>query len=220
VAEPLLTRDLIAAGVESGEIRSRTRSGDLLRLRRGAYATNVDRTTTEHHLLLVRSSVAFAESTSIVSFGSAALLHGLPAPAAALQKVHLTKIRNSGGNGRPGIHIHVAPLTGSDIVELDGFRVTSLDRTFVDLARVTGLHDAVAAGDAALRMGMDRSALQDQLSAAKRRRGVRNARHASALIDPRSESYAESKSRVIIHEQGLPVPDLQVGITAPVVPSR
>lgn len=208
-------KDLAAAGIDSAEIRSRTKAGDLLHLRRGAYVTPAGRTDREDHLLLVRSAVAFAQSESVVSFGSAALMHDLPVPDAALQKVHLTKVRNSGGKRRPGIHIHVAPLTDADTVTIDDLRVTSLERTFVDLARCVGLYDAVAAGDVAIRLGMEPTSLVEQLDLSARRRGIRNARRAAALLDPRSESYAETKSRVIMVEQGLPLPELQVEITVP-----
>lgn len=215
VDELLLVKDLTAAGIDSGEIRRRTNSGSLIHLRRSAYAMPAERTDRQEHMLLVRSAVAIAESESVVSFGSAALVHDLPVPDTALQTVHLTKIRNSGGRRRPGIHIHVAPLSRAEIVRVGGLPVTSLDRTFVDLARVVGLHDAVAAGDAALRRGMDPAAVVEQLDMAKRRRGIRNARRAGRLIDARSESYAESKSRVIMFEQGLPMPDLQAEISGP-----
>lgn len=215
VSDLLLIKDLTAAGIESGELRSRTSSGKLVHLRRGAYATPAQRTGREDHLLLVRSAVAFAESLSVVSFGSAAVVHDLPVPDAALRSVHLTKIRNSGGKSRPGVHIHVAPLEEAEVIEVNGMPVTSLDRTFVDLARVVGLHDAVAAGDVALRLGMDPAAVVEQLEVSKRRRGIRGARCAARLIDGRSESYAESKSRVIMFEHGLPMPDLQAVIATP-----
>jgi predicted transcriptional regulator of viral defense system len=215
VNELLLIKDVIAAGVESGELRSLVRAGELRHLRRGAYANEISRTTQAEHLLLVRSAVAFAESDSVVSFGSAALLHGLPVPESALRSVHLTKIRNSGGRRRPGVHIHVAPLSSAEIVEIDGLPVSSLDRTFVDYSRTAGLHNAVASGDVALLKGMDASAVVDQLEMAKFRHGVRTARRAAALIDARSESVAESISRVIMIENGLPTPELQVEIAGP-----
>ena len=215
VDDLLLIKDSTAADIESGELRSRTRSGALVHLRRGAYASPGLRTDRDDHLLLVRSAVAFAESLSVVSFGSAALVHDLPVPDEALRSVHLTKIRSSGGKKRPGIHIHVAPLSETDVIQVDGMSITSLDRTFVDLARVVGLDAAVAAGDVALRAGMDPAAVAEQLEVCKRRRGIRGARRAARLIDARSESYAESKSRVIMFEHGLPMPDLQAVIRAP-----
>lgn len=215
VSDLLLIKDLTAAGIESGELRSRTRTGGLVHLRRGAYASPARRSGREDHLLLVRSAVAFAESLSVVSFGSAAVVHDLPVPDAALQSVHLTKIRNSGGKKRPGIHIHVAPLSEAEVIEIDGMPVTSLDRTFVDLARVIGLHHAVAAGDVALGSGMQPAAVVEQLEVCKGRRGIRGARRAAGLIDARSESYAESKSRVIMFEHGLPMPELQAVIATP-----
>ena len=39
--------------------------------------------------------------------------------------------------------------------------------------------------------------------------GIRQARRAVELLDPRSESAGESASRVRLHQDGLPAPDLQ-----------
>jgi hypothetical protein len=39
--------------------------------------------------------------------------------------------------------------------------------------------------------------------------GTRQARRAIALLDPRSESPGESVSRVRLHQEGLPAPELQ-----------
>ena len=47
---------------------------------------------------------------------------------------------------------HFAPLDESEIVEREGMRVTSLDRTVYDVIRTESLETAVACFDAALRL--------------------------------------------------------------------
>ncbi|QDP95490.1 hypothetical protein FOE78_05850 [Microlunatus elymi] len=215
MSKPLLARDLIMAGLEHGELRSMSRTGELRHLRRGAYFTAEQLTAEQYHRLLVEATFQLAESDSVISFGSAAVIHQLPVPRAAMQLVHLTRNRNCSGRIRTGVHVHVAPIAGPEAVVIDGLRVTSLDRTFVDLARTVRLSEAVAAGDAALRRGMDPRAVVEQLEQAKRRRGIRTARRAASVIDARSQSYGESLSRVVMIEHGLPLPELQVAFDGP-----
>lgn len=210
MSDLLLAKELKSIGLEYGDVRHRINDGELLHLRRGAYTDAADRTTSEEHLLLTRAAIALADSDSVVSFGSAALLHGLPVPDHAIRRVHLTRKRNSSGRIRAGVHVHVAPLDPPEVCEIEGLPVTTLDRTFVDLARTTTLSSAVAAGDAALRQDMNVAASTEQLERASRRRGVRTARRAASMIDIRSESVGESFSRVIMVENQLPRPELQV----------
>jgi hypothetical protein len=74
------------------------------------------------------------------------------------------------------------------------------------------MHEAVAAGDYALTAGVDPSELGVGLSAMKSWPGVRAARRACDFLDPRSESPAESVSRVRFFEQGIPAPQVQYRI--------
>ncbi|SDS96632.1 Transcriptional regulator, AbiEi antitoxin, Type IV TA system [Microlunatus soli] len=184
--------------------------GEIRRIRRGAYSDSADQPLLDEHRLLIRAAAAVTESDSVVSFGSAGVLHDLPVEPDAYRRVHLTRKRNSGGRIRRGVHVHVAPLGDSEIVDLAGIPVTSLDRTFVDLARTTSLQDGVAIGDAALRRGMDMGSVTDQLEAANYRRGIRKARRVASMLDIRSESVGESRSRLVMIEQDLPRPELQV----------
>jgi hypothetical protein len=87
----------------------------------------------------------------VVSHGSAAVLHGLPVWSTGLSRVQVTRAINGGGRRRGPVHLHGAPLPATEVVILDAFRVTSLGRTVVDLARWVPFDQAVTAGDAALR---------------------------------------------------------------------
>jgi len=111
------------------------------------------------------------------------------------------------------------PLAAEDVELVEGFATTTLARTVVDLACQLPMRRSVAIGDAALRTvaesapGRDlRAGLTDVLDRATRRPGVPTARRAVAFFDPRSESPGESYSRVVMHERGLPPPELQYEI--------
>jgi hypothetical protein len=81
-----------------------------------------------------------------------------------------------------------------------------------DLARSLSSFKAVPIGDAALSGGLDRVELAEVLARCRGWRGVVRARRTVDFLDARSESLGESCSRVVLHEQGLPKPDLQVEV--------
>lgn len=212
MSELRLTRDLVARGGTYHALAKRRRMGSVTHLRRGAYALPQDRSPEELHRLMVESTVALGMGDSVISFASAAIMHGLPAPWSSLNKVHLTRNRPDSGRIRSLVHVHTARLRPDEICVIDGLPVTSLARTFVDLARTVSLGWGVAAGDAALRLGMTNDDLFEQLDRAKRRRGSGLARAAGRLLDPLSESPGESLSGVLFYEEGLPIPELQVDL--------
>lgn len=212
VTELRLTRDLIARGGTHDALAKRLRAGSLSRLRRGAYLLAKDRGPEELHRFKIESTMALGVGESVISFASAAVMHGLPVPWAALNKVHLTRNRSDSGRIGSIVHLHVAQLHPDEICMIDGLPVTSLARTFVDLSRTVSLGWAVAAGDAALHVGMPMDEVAEQLELAKRRRGASVARAASRLLDARSASAGESLSRVVFYEERLPVPELQVAL--------
>lgn len=144
---------------------------------------------------------------SVVSHGSAATLHRLPVWATATARVHVT--RPGEGQRRPLLHLHSAQLTEDDITVVDGVAVTSVARTVLDLARTVRMEHSVAAADRALRSGLGPEQLTEGLGRMEAWPGVRAARRVVAFADPRAETVGESVSRVRIHLDGLPAPDLQ-----------
>ena len=205
-----LARDLRQAGLSGTDLRGMRRNGQLEHLRRGAYACSAPPDEQASHLLLVRATLSLLTSDVCVSHTSAALMHGLPWWGSGLSCVHVTRSARGGGRRDPLVHVHPARLEADDRVELDGIAVTSPARTVADCLRMLPFRRAVALGDAALRLGLNRGALDLQLKRAAGRTGVGAARRAAAFIDGRSESVGESYSRVVLHEIGLPPTDLQV----------
>lgn len=205
-----LARDLLATGTSRKELAQLLQRGRVTHLRRGAYVEAGELSLEEKHRLLVESTIAMGDGRSVISFGSAAVMHGLPVWPSAISKVHLTRIRSGGGRSGSVVHQHVAELRGDDICDVNGLPVTSLARTFVDLARTVTLGQGVAAGDQAVRSGMEPGALAEQLESAKARRGISRARFAATLLDGLSESAGESLSRVLFVNNAIPTPELQV----------
>jgi hypothetical protein len=103
-------------------------------------------------------------------------------------------------------------LAATDVILVDGYRVTSIARTAVDQACVLRHDRAVATMDAALRSGVPRGELAAAVRAARGRHGVGVARSALEFADGRAESVGESVSRVLMAQVGIPAPDLQVNV--------
>jgi predicted transcriptional regulator of viral defense system len=214
VDDIVLTRTLRDQGFDERELRRMRRNGTLIPVRRGAYVRGraAERTRDDEHRELVLATAPQLHAAAVISHGSAAVLHRLPTWPNAIDRVHVTRNRSSGGNRRAVVQVHAAPLTETDITTIDGVPVTSVARTVLDLCRTVPIEQAVAAGDRALAFGLVRAVLEEHLSQMARWPGTRQARRAVTLLDPRSESAGESVSRVRLHEDGLPAPELQQDI--------
>lgn len=210
--EIYLTRALREQGFSYDEIRRMRRGGSLEQVRRGAYAVPGlnDAGRDRLHRRLILSTVPGLIDGSVVSHHSAAVLHGLPVWLPADVRVHVTRIGT--GQRRALLHVNPAPLADDDIVLVDGVLVTSVARTVLDLARTRSMEQAVAAADYALRAGLPPALFTDGLARMRRWPGVCAARRVVGFADPRAESVGESISRVRMHRDGLPKPDLQVEI--------
>lgn len=204
------TSELLAAGYSANELTRLRRSGALGHVRRGAYANPLaELSAAERHRLLIAATMPRVAEGAVISHQSAAVLHHLPLLSPPLAQVQLTRTDIGSGKRRGLLHLHAAPLADTEICLLGGLRVTSPARTVVDLARTLPLADAVAAGDAALRVGLAAEDLDISLGLAAGRPGIARARRARGLLDGRSESVGESCSRVLMQEQGVPAPEPQ-----------
>lgn len=160
-----------------------------------------------------------------LSHSTAARLWGLWLPRQLEQDgpIHITGRKGeSGARRRPGIQGHKAWLNDADVVECEGLRLTTPERTWLDLA--TQIKDPVwlvAAGDALLqrRNGPNRpdgvlgtnplctvAEVDAALGRRRRTKGINAARHARDLIRAGVDSPAETRLRLIIVEAGLPEP--------------
>lgn len=209
-----LSKDLTEQGYTYAELARLTRDAALVRVRRGAYAAPpaAELDPRVAHLQLLEASVAQSSSELVVSHASAAVVHGLPIGNDQLARVHLTQDRNGQGHIRRYSHIHGVALAAEDVDQIDGYRVTSLPRTVLDLACALRPLLAVPIGDAALRAGMTTESLDQQVAGAHHRHGIGRARRTAALLDLRSESPGESMSRVVFAEHRIPMPTPQLEV--------
>ncbi|MGZ8176936.1 hypothetical protein ACXVUM_03330 [Williamsia sp. SKLECPSW1] len=166
----------------------------------------------ERHLVLARAVARDAVVGVGLANVTAAAHHGLPIPDADLSRVHLGRPGvGASGTRASGVQILHRNVDADDLVFADGVLVTSVARTIADLARTAPILTAVAAGDAALKRGLcTADDIGDQL-----RRGRHGSRRGSILLarmDPACESPAETRSRLLVVDAGLPVPLTQQDI--------
>jgi len=173
-----LTRALLAEGYNHDDLRRLQQRSELVRIRRGAYATESrpEITIDERHRRLVLATAPQLREGAILSHGSAAVLHGLPVWPEALARVHVTRNRQGNGTRRSIVQVHGTPLDPREVTTIDGVPVSSLTRTVLDLARTLPMEQAVAAGDRALALGLPKGKLEAGLQAMERWPGVRSAR--------------------------------------------
>lgn len=203
---------LRAEGYAEHEVRRMLREGALCPVGPGAYVREeLPPTGPARHLLLVLAARLRLSSDAVVSHVSAAVLHGLPVWGLPLDRVHITRSRRRSGARRGArVHVHCADLAADEVVEVDGVRVTSVERTLVDLGRTVPFEQAVVVADRALHRHLtDKSALRESCARRPRWPGLPAARRVIGFADARSLNPGESRSRVAIAAAGLPAPVLQ-----------
>jgi very-short-patch-repair endonuclease len=211
------------SGLTPAQIRSQTRSGDLVRVWHAVYAT---RSAVEWsrlsaprgHALIVMAAAASMGRDSVASHYSAARIHGLDLFPAPQDIVTMTRspARKGGRLKSEGIFFHTAALPEGHVTRQLGANVTSIPRTVVDLARASSFMSAVVTADSALRSDLTtKGALAAVCDACAGWPGIRKARRVVDFADPGAESVLESCARVVFHEHGLEAPELQFTVTGP-----
>jgi very-short-patch-repair endonuclease len=208
-----------AAGITTGRLRILTRSGDLVKIRHGVYATKsavawAGDDPRRCHALRVAAVTASVGRDSVASHHSAALIQGLDLlNPLSPDVVTLTRplTRRSSRPSSDGLIFHACALPPEHVTTYWGVSVTTAARTVVDLARLLPFMDAVVVADSALRLGSTGKAeLLRVANSCAQWPGVYQARKAIAFADRRAESALESCARVTFDAAGLEPPELQV----------
>lgn len=219
--ERLATRGhLDRAGIDPRVLADAVRRNVLVRVRRGVYARRHvwqalapwerDRLRIEAHWLSTGGK-------AIYSHVSAARLRGC-ATWNAGEQVHVT-VKHSVSRASHGVGVvpHRLHLPEEDVVDVPLgagriARATSLARAVGDCARILDTERAAIIGDHALRLG---ASLEGIRAAAERTGAVRGSRRIDrllGLLDARSESPGETRTRLALLVGGLPRPVLQFEI--------
>lgn len=193
---PFLLADALAAGMTKGQLQgSRYRS-----LARGVVIPCEELQSVRARCVGMRMKLP---DRAIFSHHTAAELYRIPAPRDRLLHVSLVSDIEPRIKGVSAHRVKALPKPRW----VDGLPVTDPGRTFVDLASKLDLYALVAAGDALARIAGSKDELRTAVKDGTKRRGIRLAREAFDLVDPRADSAPESYMRVLLTQAGYP-PDL------------
>ncbi|RUR01387.1 endonuclease domain-containing protein [Labedella endophytica] len=195
---PFSVTEALAQGVSRGRLRS----SDLHAPHWGVRATEESRTLED----ACREFIPRMPDNALFSHSTAARVHGLPLPARCLGVgLHVGTPYGRRPVDAAGVLGHRMHLTPPDRTRVDGIPVTTVERTWTDLAALLTLPELVAAGDVLVR-GWGEAAwhtVAELIEHHPRRRGRPRARQALSLLDGRSESPMESRLRVLLVEGGF-----------------
>ena len=210
-----------AHGVSAKRRRSLARSGDLIRVRHGVFATRaaLDWAADDpvrQHAIRALALRQVASRAAVASHQSAATLHRLAllkSPPAGLVTLTLPPAGRRNRASPADVIFHAAQLPPEHVTRLYQLPVTTAARTVVDLARTLPFTDGVVLADSAL--GQEKTTkpeLQRILAAGKSWPGVQRARKVVEFADERSESPLESVARVVFDQESLDAPELQATV--------
>lgn len=164
-------------------------------------------------------------AAGVASHLTALLLHRVPLPPFLVEdgRVHVSRPHPRGASRRGEVVSHARTVPAVDVVSLHGIRVTSLERTWADLAAllVPGMADPLTvAGDAVVNRPWTPAGrlpprttparLAAALDRAGRFKGVSTARRALGLVRVGADSPQETALRLALVHAGLPEPTLQL----------
>lgn len=147
--------------------------------------------------------------TGIVSGAAAAALHG----ADWVDDDEPIEILAQTRRRQPGLIVRADAIADDEITEVNGTLVTTPVRTAFDLGRYQKRYRAIGRLDALMRV--EPFAAGEVMALVRRYgpvRGVRQLRELLPLVDPGAASPAESKWRLLLVDNGFPMPATQVPI--------
>ncbi len=207
----------LRAADQAGVTRTRTAARDLVTVSRGI---RICAGSAAAGAAALRAYTDLDDEATL-SLGSAARLWNAPLPGWLEEdwRIHLARRRGLSTPRRVNIVGHQLALLPDEVVELDGVRLTSPARTWLDLASVLSIDDLVIAGDSMVcehgpEFPVPREALcsiedlRRMLERHRGSRGVRKARAAVELIRVGADSPPETRLRLALVRAGLPEPVL------------
>ena len=214
---PFTFTSAMAAGVTP----SRLRRNDVVHVSRGLYRPSA----WSFELEDAARALSEVSPGAWVSHVTAARLHCqlLPPWLSDSTELHLSKPKQLPQVRRRGVIPHNVIASEDEIETVEGIRMSTRSRTWLDLARRLSLADLVCVGDQIIRIPRaqfeDRSEPYDTLEGLRalverhpNLQGIVRAREALELMRVGADSAPESLLRLAMLDANLPEPDLQVAL--------
>jgi very-short-patch-repair endonuclease len=196
-------------GLADRGIGHRAEAGRLRRVHRGVFA--VERLRPEGRWL---AAVLACGESAALSHASAAALWGVAADRDPID-VSVTRLRL---RNRTGIVVHRAALASGDVTTRDGIACTTLERTLVDYAAVTGPRSLERAIERAEELrAFDLGAVRAQLTRMRGQRGTGALATALRAFDGPTATRSEAEERflALIRTARLPRPEINAWLPLP-----
>ena len=214
---PFTVHEARAAGLSNGRLKS----SDLASAGRLLYLPS----NWDFEVRGMGRALSKATPGAWISHLTAAVILGLWLPPwfGGCRELHLSKPKRLPPVRRKGVVGHTVLVFDDEVTMLDGIRISTPARTWLDLASILPLADLVAIGDQLIRQprpGLEvrsepwstAAGLKGMLQRHPKLKGIVKAREAAELIRPGSDSAPESFLRLALMDAGLPEPELQVRI--------
>lgn len=209
----------VAAGLTRDQIRQRVRSGRWTRVARGAYVRTEQLEQVPNafgRAAHVHRAAALAAAErhpgSLIAFHSAVQVHGLSTWGRLPSVVSLIVPDGHWTGTRGGVNFRALRLSDEDRSP-GSIPVTSVARSWCDVARTAPMSMSLAVGDSAMRSGaLTVAAAQACVRAARGLPGVGRAERALVHLSGLRETPLESASWAYFIRHGLPLPRMQVVI--------
>ena len=205
-----LRREAEAIGYHDRAIARNVRSGVWHRVRHGAYTFRelwVPLSTTDRYGLLCSAALRQARTPVALSHVSAAREWDAPLWDVNLSEVDLTRLDGKAGRREAGVRQHRGQLLPGDVVERHGRRIMHPTRTCLELTTILDIEHAVVEIDNLLHRELTTiDALQSRYAVMDRWPSTMRTDLILRLVDGRSESVGESRTRHLCWAQHLPAP--------------
>ncbi len=212
----VLRRELLATGYDDRQIRANLKSGELHRVRHGAYVSGeLWRTLSaaDRHRLLVRAVLRRAHPSTVATHASAAVEHGAPVWGIDLDEVHTTRTDGVPGRREAGVVHHRGKMLEDDVEVVNGIRVSKPARCAVEVCATAAVEPALVTVNGLLHAGRcsvdEVVALADSL---KHWPDSLTTNIVLRLCDHRIASAGESRTSHLCWAQQLPRPVPQVPV--------
>ena len=205
----LMTHELLAAGYDDRDITRMVRTGELHRLRHGAYTFGQlwqELDVVARRKLVAHATLRSARSPAALAGPSAADVLGVPVWDMG-DTTHLVRLDQLANRRKCKKAQHRGSLLVEDLTIRDGVPVTSGTRTALDMIAIGDVAHALVTVNGLLHAGETTPELLQRRAA-----GMRHDPHTADtgivldLADPRPESAGESLTVHLCWAQGLPMP--------------
>lgn len=212
-----LRRELIDAGYTDREIAKLVKSGDLARVRHGAYVDGARWHAADDHERLglrSRSVLRQAKAPVVLSHISAAVEYDAPLWGVPTDIVHVARRDRKAGRNEAGVRQHQGLLLPEDVDVRAGVPVTSATRTAIDVTTVCGTESALCVVNHLLHEGhTDLAAIRTRYASMTHDPHTLRTDLVLRLSDPRIESVGESRTAYLMWQQRIPYAEPQWVIT-------